>query len=413
MIISCKNMMLDLKAPPSKSAYHRELIVNFILGVRGARLSIRNDDNDDVTANYVSKKYASVLLRGMGLRIISCVLLSSPHRFQEFLKELASDAKWGVRWAELVLPREDYHHATITRLLPRLPVRIIKEFYVWLNVHFPPEKEPYHEGAWFCDEKDNLYRAKTFVFNELMSRIEPEAVDAVEELQRRFPKEKWFHDCALRLQHKLLAVRCPIFSAGVVRKLLEDKKRMLVINRAEDLLRVVVDSLARYQTYLTGVDTPQVRYLWNEHDGAVVHRSEEDLSDHLKAFLKQDFRKIVANREVQLNRGRKGHSGARTDIWINALTDNQAVPLSLCIEVKGSWNPEVRTAYKAQLVEKYMDDGGAQSGIFLVGWFESKRELKKTSIGVKRDIVRLLAAQDRQLIKSGYKVSHKILDCSF
>ena len=184
----------------------------------------------DVTANYVSKKYASVLLRGMGLRIISCVLLSSPHRFQEFLKELASDAKWGVRWAELVLPREDYHHATITRLLSRLPVRIIKEFYVWLNVHFPPEKEPYHEGAYSPNDTDNIYRAKTFVFNELMSRIEPEAVDAVEELQRRFPKGKWFHDCALRLQHKLLAVRCPIFSADVVRKLLEGKKRMLVIN---------------------------------------------------------------------------------------------------------------------------------------------------------------------------------------
>ena len=50
MIISCKNLMLDLKAPPSKSAYHRELIVNFILGARGDLLSIRNDDNDDVTA---------------------------------------------------------------------------------------------------------------------------------------------------------------------------------------------------------------------------------------------------------------------------------------------------------------------------------------------------------------------------
>ena len=367
----------------------------------------------DITANYVRKKYASVQVRGMGLRIIGCVLLSSPHRFQEFLKELASDAKWGVRWAELVLPWEDYHYATITRLLPGLPVGIIKEFYAWLNVQFPPEKEPYHEGAWFCDEKDNLYHAKTFVFNELMSRIEPEAVDAVEELQRRFPTEKCFHDCALRLQYKLLAVRCPVFSAGVVRKLLEGKKRMLVINCAEDLLRVVMDSLARYQTYLTGVDTPQVRYLWNEHDGAVVHRSEEDFSDHLKAFLKQDFRKIVANREVQLNRGRKGGSGARTDIWINAIADSQAMPLSLCIEVKGSWNPEVRTAYKAQLVEKYLDDGGAQSGIFLVGWFESKRELKKTSIGVKRDIVRLLAAQERQLVKCGHKVKHIILDCSF
>lgn len=50
MIIACKNMMLDLKAPASKSAYHRELIVNFVLGARGAYLDIRKDDNDDVIA---------------------------------------------------------------------------------------------------------------------------------------------------------------------------------------------------------------------------------------------------------------------------------------------------------------------------------------------------------------------------
>ena len=50
MRLSCKNMMLDLKAPPSKSAYHRELIVNFVLGARGGYLDIKKDDNDDVIA---------------------------------------------------------------------------------------------------------------------------------------------------------------------------------------------------------------------------------------------------------------------------------------------------------------------------------------------------------------------------
>lgn len=367
----------------------------------------------DLTARYVKTRYAPVRLRDMGLRIIGCVLLSSPCRFREFLKELVSDTKWGMRWAELVLPREDYHHATITRLLPKLSVNAVKDFYIWFNVQFPPEKAPHHEGVYTPNEADDLYRAKDFVFNELMSRIEPEAVTAIEELNRRFPKDRWFHDCMLRLQNKLLADRCPIFSADVIRKLLESKKCMFVINSAEDLARVVMDSLARYQTYLTGVDTPQVRYLWNEHKGVVVHRSEEDLSDHIKAFLRQDLKKIVSNREVQLNRGRKGQPGARTDIWINAIADDHALPLCLCIEVKGSWNPEVKTAFKTQLVKKYMDDGGAQSGIFLVGWFQSKREMKKDCIGVKGDIVRLLAAQERQLIKKGYKVSHKILDCSF
>ncbi len=50
MIIACKNLMLDLKAPASKSAYHRELIVNYVLGARGGYLDIRKDDNDDVIA---------------------------------------------------------------------------------------------------------------------------------------------------------------------------------------------------------------------------------------------------------------------------------------------------------------------------------------------------------------------------
>ena len=50
MIIACKNLMLDLKAPASKSAYHRELIVNYVLGARGEYLNIKKDDNDDVIA---------------------------------------------------------------------------------------------------------------------------------------------------------------------------------------------------------------------------------------------------------------------------------------------------------------------------------------------------------------------------
>lgn len=50
MRISCKNLNLDIKAPPSKSVCHRELIVNFILGARGCYLDESPDDNDDIRA---------------------------------------------------------------------------------------------------------------------------------------------------------------------------------------------------------------------------------------------------------------------------------------------------------------------------------------------------------------------------
>ena len=50
MRISCRQLNLDVKAPPSKSVYHRELIVNYILGARGNFLNDSPGDNDDIRA---------------------------------------------------------------------------------------------------------------------------------------------------------------------------------------------------------------------------------------------------------------------------------------------------------------------------------------------------------------------------
>ncbi len=50
MKISCRNLNLDIKAPLSKSVFHRELIINFMLGARGSFLDDSEDDNDDIKA---------------------------------------------------------------------------------------------------------------------------------------------------------------------------------------------------------------------------------------------------------------------------------------------------------------------------------------------------------------------------
>lgn len=366
----------------------------------------------DLAAHYMKNKYVSVPLRSLGQWTIGCVLLAAPHRFPEFRKELSADATWGKHWAESLLAEETPHHARMARILPELSIRDLVEFYSWLNVQFPPEKAPHHEGVFTPGAMDNLYSFKSFVFNELMSRVEPEAISAIGELHRRFPAEKWFHDCALRLRNQLLETKCPAFSLEAICKLLASKKQMQVIQSADDLLDAIMDALDRYQIYLTGVDTPQGRFLWNEHNGIITHRKEEDFSDHLKGFLSKDLPRIVSNREVQLNRGRERKTGAKTDIWITAISDNTSELLELCIEVKGSWNSEVKTSYKTQLAGKYMDVGGADAGIFLVGWFEAEREEQKTCIDKQENIARLLEEQEQDLVGNGYKVKHVILDCS-
>ena len=50
MRIACRNLNLDIKAPLSKSVYHRELIINYLLGARGIFLEESPDDNDDIRA---------------------------------------------------------------------------------------------------------------------------------------------------------------------------------------------------------------------------------------------------------------------------------------------------------------------------------------------------------------------------
>ena len=50
MKIACKSLNLDIKAPPSKSVGHRELIVNFILGARGSYLVDGPDYKVDIRA---------------------------------------------------------------------------------------------------------------------------------------------------------------------------------------------------------------------------------------------------------------------------------------------------------------------------------------------------------------------------
>lgn len=370
------------------------------------------EGDHELTAQYVRNKYELIPLSTLGPCIIAWDVVASPGRFKELLARLNADARWGKQWAESVLSQEEFHRQRISRILPQLAIEDLKEFFSWLNVQFPPENMPYHEGVYTPDATDNLYRFKSNVFNTLMSRIDAEAVSAIEELHHRFPQGNWLHDCALQLRNHLLATECPTLSMEAVCKLLESKKRLQVIHSADDLLQVIMESLARYQIYLTGVDTPQGRFLWNEHKGYVTHKNEEDISDHLKGFLSKDLPRIVSNREVQLNRGRKGRIGSISDIWINAIADNMSEPWCLCIEVKGSWNQEAKTAFKTQLVEKYMDEGGAHAGIFLVGWFESEREEKKTCIGKKENIARLLEDQEHDLVEKGYKVKHVILDCS-
>ena len=368
------------------------------------------------TAEYINLRWsAEVSFRDCGVDLSVYLIASAPgKRFPELLALLRKDAKWGRCWAEKILGQEDYHNCTVAGVLKCLSITELKEFYGWLVENYPPEKAPYHTGCFTPSAIDNLYQFISHVFSELVSRVDVGLPLALEDLSNRFPRLRFLKEWILRSRRMLLEKDCPVYDVGTIKKMLSQKCDGVIVNTPDDLMEVVLGVLKTYQTYLTGVETPQVFCLWNDLEDGVSHKDEETFSDHIKSFVDRELANIVINREVQLHRGNGEASGARTDIWVTAISESNNTRLRLCIEVKGSWNKTCRTAFRDQLCGKYMGDGGADAGVFLVGWFHSTRCKKNDNVWKSMDAMqKYLKSQGDALRKEGFNVCPMVIDCSY
>jgi hypothetical protein len=372
------------------------------------------------TEKYINeRRFATVPLKESGLKTSMYLIASNPQsRFPELLDLLKEDAQWGRDWCLQTLGQSGFQYSPFPKMLKRLSVKELKEFYAWLQRVFPMEEQPHHTGCYSPDAVDNVYEAISAIFDELGSRIDKDVPTALEELATQFPQLTYLKDWAQQSKRMLLERECPTYDIPSIKKLLEGQEKGSVVNTATDLLEVVFDMLKeKYQNFLTGKETPRVRDLWNEPQRGkegVKHKDEATLSDHIKSYLELVLPKMVINREVKLNRGSGDETGAQTDIWITAFSQCDNTRLRLCIEVKGSWNSSCPTAFHDQLCKKYMGDGGADAGIYLVGWFwsEQKTSHKNQWHNDRSEAECVLQQQERELSQR-YKVRHLILDCTY
>ena len=102
-------------------------------------------------------------------------------------------------------------------------------------------------------------------------------------------------------------------------------------------------------------------------------KDENAISDYIKIHLDEDIRSkgIIINREVQIHRGEK------TDIHVDAVIEDidngYFNSISVIIEVKGCWNNELSNAMQTQLIEKYLKNNNCKHGLYLIGWFNTKK----------------------------------------
>ncbi|MFC9463183.1 NACHT domain-containing protein [Streptomyces coelicoflavus] len=178
---------------------------------------------------------------------------------------------------------------------------------------------------------------------------------------------------ALRTMRHAAERQLQPLTADQLRRLADDHRKRVISNEAH-LLDVVMEALDSVQEALSAPNG-LATLLWNRSASAGSSSWwpmwEEDFSDLVTGLLKMqlEHRRVILNREVQVNRPGVG-GGGRTDIHIQAATaPDDPAPVTVVIECKGCWNPTLPTALTDQLVARYLRHSRT-AGILLVGFFD-------------------------------------------
>jgi hypothetical protein len=192
-----------------------------------------------------------------------------------------------------------------------------------------------------------------------------------------------------------------------------------LVQNADQLLDVVVESLGRLEDKLQRAEPPAAIDLWDQvGKNRFRPKDEERLSDYLKRHLDDDLRDrgIIFNREVVNRRGEE------TDIRVEALlrgpNDEELDLLTVVIEVKGCWDKHLASAMKTQLVERYLAETRTSHGLYVVGWYNCDKwnstdwRIKKAPRYDKDEAQRRLDAQAAELSRGGKVVRAVVLNTS-
>jgi hypothetical protein len=239
-----------------------------------------------------------------------------------------------------------------------------------LRTLFPPDEyDARHGPDSSVAPKHEIPEFRDRPINSLVVRATESSLQEIMRVAQSVPEKeriwiKWRHEEAKRGLLRTLWTGKP-HAPGHVVAMGRDLRKLSVFT-SDDLMEAVMDSLERLQNQVSIVESSEHMALWNEVQGKMTPKTEKTLSDMIIAWLSRDLgktAKIILNREVQASRL------GRLDIKVEAFGKKADTPITVVVEVKGSWNREIPNAVKDQLVGRYLDRNQWTHGIFLVGWF--------------------------------------------
>lgn len=329
---------------------------------------------------------------------------------------------------EVLLFAAQREHLLMSGATDRLSAGRLSDLYLIVQREFPPENDVWHVGVYSPGPHDVIQQWRSALLTVLENRATVDAVDALARIAAWSPERDWLVQTWLRATAALISAR---WTGTPVRTLMEMaiQPHLRQVQSGGQLLDILEESLDRLQRDLQG-ELRSVVGLWDQQrprgtrytsaraNGQATKRlpatwrpkDEGHLANEVARHLRRDLaeRGVIVGRELVVQVGTPGGApGLRTDLEIRARPAGESVgtipDIRVIIEVKGSWNREVLTAMKAQLVEDYLDAHHVRHGIYLVGaytcdaWENSAEKSQSARLGTRAELTHDLREQARAL----------------
>jgi hypothetical protein len=311
------------------------------------------------------------------------------HAWPKIWKEM----KTNPAFAKLLLGLPDRDRRRAKVIAEWLPDIDSGDLFRWLRSEFgaPPEASRFNQ--------EPVHSFQGSILQWLQQRRSASAVAVLEQLEREYSTDWWIRKSVWEARRLILENAWEPLEPAAVRRVVEDRRHMLVRDENE-LMDAVLEALQEFQATIRS-EGDRVRRLWNEyHVGHALcckPKPEEPLSREIALELGDllGSRGVTAKLEVKIR------EGEYVDIYVSAVTaGSKPRPISLIIEVKGCWNPSVKTSLDAQLAQRYLKENLSGLGIYLVAWFMcerwDERDNKRKAQAPKESVAELRAFLEAQ-----------------
>ena len=246
---------------------------------------------------------------------------------------------------------------------------MLLQLFEWLADNFPGNEEDNKVGLHTRSSRDDLLDFRERLLRRVVQNGSKDALVALTALSERRQD--------LHLEWSLSALRESNRLNGWTPLALEelrtirDRRDARLVRSDDDLLRAVLEALEEIQGWLVE-ETPQAFSLWNQTVGQLAPKDENTISDWYCHALRLRLidKGLIVNREVEVKRRSQHGVGLRQDLRVEVIDLDSSEKFILVIEVKGIWNPGVRSNLVTQLAGDYLTANGLTHGIYLVVSFD-------------------------------------------